>query len=374
MRSTFSCEHGPPYRYGLAIVMFTMFLLGLAQPTPKQVPPHGFTAFPYDVTPRSFENLDRLIREHANLYAIHRDQECLPWQALLDGTPFPRWLEQDWQEIASSIPEGHRVYVAITPTQGDRVSLAAACGEAEGMSVTMPAALRNASLDHPLVKAAYLRYARRVVEVFDPEFLVIGIEISELALNEPERWPAYEALAEFVMKALHRDYPQLQIGSEFVLQSLLLGRVGARVKPLIEKSDFLGISFYPYGSAYGERLGAPALPPPPDQWRQPLAWLRGYTTKPVGISETGYTTRTQRVAGLEFAGDERLQADFLRDIAATAVEDDYLFFIWFVPVDFDKLYDAIPGFPDFGRIWVDSGLFDENFEPKPAWSVWLEAF
>ena len=41
---------------------------------------------------------------------------------------------------------------------------------------------------------AYERHVRRVVELFRPRFVVIGIEISEIALRHPGEWSRVETL------------------------------------------------------------------------------------------------------------------------------------------------------------------------------------
>ena len=60
-----------------------------------------------------------------------------------------------------------------------------------------------------------------------------------------------------VYPRLKATYSDLQIGTEFVLQSLLLPRVANLVRPVVEQGDFLGLSFDPYGWRLGVLHGAP---------------------------------------------------------------------------------------------------------------------
>ena len=226
-----------------------------AQGGPKGVL-YGFTAFPYDLTDEAERRMDELIAANANLYAIHMD-ECLPWAEALAGTALPTWLEDNWRKDRARITPGQFVYIAVTPTANDRHSLATACGASEGSAGRLPAALRGAKFGDANVKRAYVNYIRRVIEIFDPQFLNIGIEISELALRHPQDWPAFQGLFLHAYGEIKRTNPGIRIGIEMVLQSLLVPKVAALVKPAVEASDYLGLSFYPYASSFGEFFGAP---------------------------------------------------------------------------------------------------------------------
>jgi hypothetical protein len=230
-------------------------------------------------------------------------------------------------------------------------------------------------LDHPDVMRAYTAYVRRVVSFFQPRYLNIGIEMSELSLGHPEEWPTFEALFTHVYDTVKAEYPDLQIGMEFVLQSLLLPRVAEQVRSVVDKSDYLGLSFYPYGSPFGVWYGAPPLPEGEDQWRQPLTWVRQYTTKPIAICETGYITAPVSFPemGLTLEGDPTRQAAFLRDLVTFATQDQYAFVVWFIPVDYDRLYATLPAGSEWALIWMQAGLFDKDLNPKPAWPIWQGA-
>jgi hypothetical protein len=238
----------------------------------------------------------------------------------------------------------------------------------------LPQELIGARFNDPLIKQAYLNYVRRVVEQFNPSYINIGIEISELALQEPENWPDFAELYDFIYAEIKQEFPDINIGAEFVLQSLLDDDVANLVKPLVEKSDYIGISFYPYGSEFGELFGAPPLPDPPDQWLEPLAFLEDYTDKPVGIAETAYTTTNQVAFGLNFLGNVQLQQDFVEDLVRISSEEEYIFVIWFVPVDYDKLWEKLPpgDSKELSKVWVNAGFFDMNLDQKPAWENWQE--
>lgn len=336
---------------------------------------YGFTAFPHDYTPQSADQVHALILPNETLYAQHMDQ-CLPWYEVIDGKPFPQWLQGDLAEIGRRKTAGQVLYVAMTPSANDRVSLAAACGAEEGQDRDPPPGIQGQAFDSPAVEKAYLAYVRRVIDTLKPDYVNIGIEMSELALEYPDRWPAFERLFRNTVDGLRQSHPKVRVGLELVLQSIMKPEVGDMVKPAAEYGDYVGISFYPYGSAFGEARGAPALPAPPEQWRAPLRFLRGWTAKPVAIAETGYASADVTIAsagGMLFPGDAGLQQAFLGDLIDEAVHQRWLFVVWFVPVDYTKLLAKLESMgigADWMKIWVRAGLWDADLDPKPAFGVW----
>ena len=98
---------------------------------------------------------------------------------------------------------------------------------------------------------------------------------------------------------------------------LLDPRVAAQVRPAVDASDFMCLSFYPYAANAAVKLwGAPPLPPPPDQWRTPLDWVRSYTDKPLAMCETGYPTQdvTLKSYGVTLPGTADQQLQFVKDL------------------------------------------------------------
>ena len=242
----------------------------------------GFTPFPYDATSEAERDTRDIIIPNSNLYALHYD-DCVPWGEALSGKTFPTKIMQKWKQDAKWIPKSHAVYVGLAPLAKDRKSLAPACGN-------MPLSMRWASLDSEDIKQAYLNYARRAIDFFSPEFLNIGIEAGELLSRDEERWPQLESLLISVMTTLKKEYPSVKVGISFGLQSLMKPKHAKKAKNLVESSDYLGLSFYPHASSFGEKFGDPALGEGASAWRDALAWVPSYTDKPIAIAETGFTT------------------------------------------------------------------------------------
>lgn len=360
--------------YGLIKNPWSLVLVLALSPSAAQAAaplPHGFTPFPYETTLEAVDNLHALTLPASNLYALHLDH-CVPWRQAYRDKALPDWLERELQGSLARIPQTHTVYLAVTPGNLERTGLAPACGSQSGSTESPPPQFSQGGFAAPETKVAYLNYVRRLVETFQPRFLNIGIEMNQLSLHDPQTWPDYAELYRHVYQGIKAEYPQIQVGMSFVLQTLLLPRVAQQVMPELELGDYVGLSFYPYASEFGEVMGTPPLPTGIDQWRQPLAWVRALTDKPLAITETGYLSEPLELVdyGLSFDGGEAEQAAYLRDLVQIANLDRYAFVIWFVAIDYDRLFASLADPPPWKKIWMHTGLLDSQLNPKPAWREW----
>ena len=325
----------------------------------------GFTPFPYDFTVEALEKTYSIITPNSTIIAFHLD-DGIPWSEALADSAFPLKLQNEWTNSINHITGDKSVYLGLAPLDKDRVNLS---HEMEGKK---SAVWSDYSFDDSKVKTAYLNYARRAVKQFRPDFLNLGIEAGELALRKPSRWNDFVKLYDFVRIALKKEFPNLKIGISFSLQSLIKPDVAKLVKPVVDNSDYLCLSFYPNMSTFGEKFGAPALPSGQNSWIEPLRWVRSYTDKPLAICETGYSSKpvTVKSFDLQFPGDLVSQAAYVRDLIDIAKKDQYLFVVWFLSIDYDKLSAKLAGDSDVNNMWRNIGFFDGDLNPKPAWSVW----
>lgn len=338
-------------------------------------PLFGFTPFPYDATEQAVVKVQGLLKDNATIYALHFD-DGVPWEEMIDGKPMPKKIQNEWDGLVRSAPQGRPVYLGLTPLAKDRKSLAPGRGEKDYLP--LPWSLKLAALDNDKVKAAYLEYAQRAVKQFKPDYLNLGIEAGEMAARDPKHWPQFVSLYQHVATALKRDYPKMMIGISFGLQSLRKPEVAERAKGLIEMSDYVGLSFYPHASPFGERFGDPALRDGDDAWREPLDWIRAYTRKPIAICETGFLTQTVTLNSfkLTMKGTPDGQVRYVRELAQFAERDNYLFVVWFLAVDYDKLYKRMGGDVESNEVnllWRNVGLWDGEVRPKPALEEWKKA-
>ena len=337
-----------------------------APPAAGSYPPFGFTTFPYAATMEAVDRTHEIARDNGAIYAIHRDNG-IPWFEALNNKPYPKKVRESWEDYARRRPSNVPVYLALSPLGEDRETLIYA---SEGSK--KPNIFKNSDLNDKDVIRAYKNYVFKAIEIMDPDFLNLGIEAGELAYRKPREWAKFTELYFEVARDVKREYPNLSIGISFGLQTFLEAGVVERSQALIDKSDFIGISFYPYMSSFHERYGAAPLDAPPQEWRKPLAKLHAIATKPIAICETGYTSKPVEVPKhrLSMNGSPSLQQTFLQELGSIASRDNYAFVIWFMPVDYDRLFDTLPPGDGTYRLWQNIGVYDKDLRAKPALDTW----
>lgn len=334
------------------------------------VPRVSLGPFPYDLTAESVKTVAGLVRSNANLYCVQLD-DGIPWEAALSGAEFDANVKDQWQRHRDSIAPHHEVYLAIAPLAEDRIAWAPAAGGA-----TAPAWARDERRLTPELKSAYARYVLRAVDYFRPNYLNIGVESGDLAAKRPAKWPLFDELFADCAAQVRSRHPNLKIGISFGLPLLQKDQVLGRVSKLIDASDYVGVSFYPYMSEFYAKFGAARLPAPPDEWRKPLAWLAQNVRKPIAICETAYSSEPVSIAahGLRLGGSRELQSAYVTDLSEIARRDGYLFTVFFLTVDYDALMSKLRRNDETMKLWWRTGFFDRNQREKPAWAAYQKAW
>jgi hypothetical protein len=335
------------------------------QPTQREF--HmGFTPFPYDMTVQAIQDVEKFVRANGDLLTAHL--EGVPWAEAAATAPFHPKMLEDWARHKRAVPEKGKMYLAVTPINNDRSDLAAYRSEREGMP--MPEAFAGKTFDDPNVAEAYLRYCRRAVEYFRPDYLAIGIEVNELYHKAPRKFPAYARLHRQVYKALKKDHPELPIFATYTLHNLLntgwadRKAMLAACQELMEYNDFVAISYYPFMANLS------------GQNDQCLRWLsREFDRfgKPYAFCEMGQPAETVSFDGgkITIPSSPALQQRVLSGVLDFATSRRTEFVVWFVPRDYDAMWEKIRNTaPDFFKVWRDCGLQDGQGKPRPACQLW----
>lgn len=329
----------------------------------------SISPFPYDLTPQSVQKVREICQKHCNLYTVQLDNG-IPWQEALDNKPLPKEIQADWEGHRKSITRHQQVYLAIAPLQDDRITLATGHAGAQA-----PLWVLKGSHSDSKVLKAYQNYVLRAVKYFKPDYLNIGVEAGDLAAKKASQWKDFVTLYEQTSQAVKKHYPDLKIGISWGLPLLMKGGVLNRCQGLIQQSDYVGISFYPYMGQFYRKIGGRSIPEEaPAQWREPYKWLRHNIKKPVAICETAYSSSPVKVAefGLDMAANADYQSLYVEDLAKIAKRDGFLFAVFFLAIDYDELRRKLK-LPAM-ELWEHSGFFDEHLKPKPAWSAYQRAW
>ncbi|MAU09476.1 MAG: hypothetical protein CL607_06620 [Anaerolineaceae bacterium] len=329
----------------------------------------GFTPFPYEISMDAVQWVYEALANDSDIIMHHFDNG-VPWPEALASDAYSEHIMNDWELRRSLTPPDHALILSMTPIAFQRDGLALYRGEADDMP--LPAPWDGYSFDHPDVVTAYFNHVQRSIDYFEPDYLVMGIEVNLLLNVRPDLWDGYVQMQQLVynkLKTLYPDMPMMvsvvgvgffpEYAPEYDLDTQLAG-----LAQVIPYSDYFALSLYPYMS------GLMTNDIPVDYFDRLFA-LAG--DKPIAISETGYPAQTLELqdAGLTFPSTPEKQHAYITGLLAQADAYDLQFIVNFVLRDYDALYDAIGG-GDLAAIWRDTGFYDENGLGRPALEAWQQ--
>ena len=354
----------------------------------------GFTPFPYDADPVTVptvvDDIYAKLASDADM-VLHHLEEGIPWNAALADDlltpassvfPYSNHIRLDWETRVGKTPAGHRKYLAITPLNLARNSLAPWRDTAneQGLQPPFDTHAANGDFNAQDVKDAYLNYCLRVIEYFEPDYLAIGIEVNLLRKNtDAATWAKYLELNQHVYSALKTAHPDLPIFVSVSPVEMLSGYVGppaefagdpdgyravqlAALADLLLHSDYYAISLYPFMTVYF------ASDFPADMFAQIFA----LSDKPTAIAETGMLAENLTAFSITFAGSETKQHDYLQSLLEAANANDLRFVNWFVLQDYDRLCVFFGGCSDDEVLWRDTGVYDGDGNTRPSYAVWKD--
>ncbi len=229
--------------------------------------------------------------------------------------------------------------------------------------------------DSPEVIQAYTAFATDMITRFQPTYFNLGIEASELLVNDLTRFNRYVTFATQVTNTLRADFPDLRLMISVALKSPGSARaqtIEANIDPLIDLVDVVGISVYPYVFFDHADKGDPANLPA--NWFSQIQNIA--SGKPIAVAETAWIAERLEVPafGVDVMANAQNQADYMAELFAEAEALDADFVVWWALVDFDALWSTALAEDPVARIWRDTGLFDESLNPRPALDIWQQQF
>ena len=332
----------------------------------------GFTPFPYAVSSEAIDFSYNEITNNADLVAHHLE-EGVPWDELdlNQGIEnFPAELKDGWALRKARSPAGHASYVAISPISLLRDGIAP---RPESVGGGLPGWLTAFNLAR--TKNAFLKYAVEAIEYFDPDYLVIGIEVNELMYNHPTLWPDYLELHRDTYNSLKALYPNLSISVSLIGLNLVPGYTGATATndkyneqlsalgEVMVYSDLYCLSLHTFLSA----LLADSVIDSGE-----LEQLASLSDKPLAVCETSYPAEVFSLGALTWNGDPTRQKRFFDRLFAVADDHEAEFIVNFVIRDYDNLWASLGSPEDFNKLWRDTGFYDEDGNARPVLDTWTD--
>ena len=330
----------------------------------------GFTPLPYDLTPEAFDETYLRIAEHGDIVS-HLFDEGVPWTAAMNGTTFHPNVEADIARRLAGTRASSAVLLSVTPLAQDRLSLAGEWAEAGGLP--LPESLEGLPFDDPEIVSAFVGYALRMIDRFDPDYFAYALEITDLA-GDPEAREAFVGLAAEVYRAIKRVHPDLPVFPTWSLgnRTAFTDELRDFMAEMEPWSDVLAVSTYPY---VWDGVGGEADRLPADWFSKFAEAMPG---KPFAVAQTGFLSGTYRnLPNLVWvsAGPED-QAGYVGALLEEAERLRAEFVIWYVPVDYDALWARLEsmGMSEWFAQWMRTGLWSADFQPRPALDVWMDWF
>lgn len=326
----------------------------------------AFGSWPPDATVEAVNDMYNVIDNHADMVFHHFDNG-IPWQEALDGKPFSKHLEGDWNWKKAKTRADKKTYLGITPLNFDRDAMVGYWGEKDN-NEPLPENWKNLKLNDPKIKTAYLNYVRRAVEYFNPTYLSIGSEVNILAAKDRSKWADYLELNQYVYTELKKQYPSLPVfvslqyewlrGAEKETQNKKEEQI-ADAKDILKSSDIIALTVYKYGTIHNPVVG------------DYFALAKSLAQKPIGLAEVGAMSKEAKYNGITFTATEEDQDTFMRTMLREATEGNFVFVNNYFPIDFDKLLRHLPkDLQGVSVTWAHMGLYDTDLKPKKALSTW----
>ncbi|MEL7531626.1 MAG: glycosyl hydrolase 53 family protein [Bacteroidota bacterium] len=319
----------------------------------------GFSTWSFGPDESDRRETYQFIAKHADVYSEQLD-EYIPWRALEAQMPLPEALVADLDFRLAQRPLEHDLLLSVSLLNLDRSDLLA---DSDGYVPT------HERLDDDLIVAAYEAYLRQLLDRFQPQYLVMAMEINDLYLHDRSKWEAYKNLAQKIRSNLKASYPAVLLSESVVLHNWYEAEVDEpdsyleELANYVNQLDFAAISFYPFFK--GQKKAR--------QFQKSFDFLHEQVNIPIAFVETTHLAEDLSVPSyqIEIASDECEQNAYLETLLLNAQENEYLFIIWWSHRDYDLLWQIFPDeVKDIGKLWRDTGLIDENGDERIAYRTW----
>jgi hypothetical protein len=319
----------------------------------------GFTTWPFGPGYDDRIATYRFITENADIYSEQFDN-FIPWKAIINGEPFPKSLTDDIASRKSLRPPGHRLLLSVSLLNIMRDNL---LPDADG---TLPAYVY---MNDKTIVDSYSSFCKYLVNHFNPDYLVIAMEVNELRIRRPDKWAEYKLLAAAVKSQLKQDFPSLEMAESVTLHNWFQPAVtnpDAYVQEMtayVNTQDFAAISFYPFLKGQSSKA----------QYQQAFDFLHSNAQKYIAFTETTHIAENLSVPALDVSvpSDACQQNDYVETLLDNADAHNYEFIIWWTHRDYDALWATFPdATKDIGKLWKDSGLQDEKGHNRKALETW----
>jgi hypothetical protein len=323
----------------------------------------GFSTWPYAPTMGSVDSTYQFIGQNADVYSEHIDFN-IPWNAWINGQPLPSGFTNEIEGRKSRKIAGKKLTVSVSLLNSAR----------NGLATDFDGSLPwFSTLNDTHIANAYFNHLQYITQQLMPDYLVMAIEVNELLLHDPEMWEGYKLLMANLRPRIQQYMPSLLVSESITLHNLYRPDVAnpeeykAEILKYVNALDWVPISFYPFFKGLDTR----------DGFQDAFDFIHENIKKPIAFAETSHLSEDLNVASfnLSIPGSPCGQNAYLETLLTNAQENRYKYVIWWAHRDYNALWETFPEeVKDVGKLWIGTGLVNEDGVKKEAYSTWRKAW
>ncbi|NHN25727.1 hypothetical protein FIA58_008550 [Flavobacterium jejuense] len=333
----------------------------------------GTTPWPADLTIEEVDKTYNFINEHCDIIAHHFD-EGIPYEEAFNQTVMPQELLENINTRKTKTSSNTKVFLSVSALSITRVTKAKYY-ESATTTQTIKDNWEQLPFDDENVATAYFNYMCYLIDEFDPIYVNYGVESNGQFWN-PIEFIKYKQFLGEVYTQLKVKYPNIPFFISFIVDESNIGFDYA--SQLIQYTDLIGISAYPYASISSSQSGNTN----PDNF--PADYFEKFIAldlnKSIAFAETAYIAQDLVIPyyNLNKQGNENWQKKYLEKVLNLCHSKRAKLFIWFCPKDYDAL---ITTFQNQGqndietesllKLWKDTGFMDESDNRRASYNSWV---
>lgn len=323
----------------------------------------GFSTMSYEMTMSGVESTYDFIATYGDIYS-EQIEDPIPWEHLMSNDSIPYSIQQDWYKRAERKTNSQKLLLSIGLLNVARTDLQ--------ISPEGNTPVYNKMYDTHIVNA-YTRYASTLIDIFNPNYVVLAMEVNDLLINAPEKWGEYKTLISIIRENIQQSFPNIALSESISLHNWIT-HYTQNEHELVEEianyanmSDFVSISFYPFFKYMNTTT----------EFTQAFNFLQNKSEKPIAIVETNYIAETLELPSynITIPAQETEQYVYLETLLSMAQKDNYLCVIWWAHRDYDNMISYYPDdLQELASIWSRSGLLTRDGEKRKIFYLWEEWF
>jgi len=322
----------------------------------------GFSTWSFGPNEADKEETYQFIELNADIYSEQIDDK-IPWNAWINNSTLPSEFINEIDNRVLKRINNHKLLLSVSLLNTDRSDLL------EDYDGTIP---NYSSLNDVIIENAYFKHLEYLILKFNPDYLVIAMEVNELKLKSETKWAEYKTLMNNIRNRIKNVYPNIPLSESITLHNWYNPEVANQTDFILEISnyvnqnlDFAAISYYPFFK--GQHMKT--------EFQQAFDFLHSEVTIPISFVETTHLAENLEINSfnLSIQSDVCEQKEYLETLLLNAHNQNYEFVIWWAYRDYDKLWETFPAeYKDVGKLWRDTGLLDENGTERPSLTIWKE--